>query len=51
MLNGRDYLVVIPVLIEEGKLKEGVRVIEYWKGWIDGVCNNTGNYLKVFTGI
>ncbi len=48
ILNGIDYLVVIPVLIEEGKLKEGVRGIEYWKGWIDGVCNNTGNYLKGF---
>jgi len=37
-IEGIDYLVVIPVLIDESKAR-GVRGVQYWKGWVDGDIN------------
>ncbi|NJE00066.1 DUF4855 domain-containing protein [Thermococcus sp. LS1] len=47
ILRGIDYLVVIPVLIDESRTR-GVRGIQYWKGWVDGVYNNTSGYQVGF---
>lgn len=47
ILRGIDYLVVIPVLIDESKAR-GVRGVQYWKGWVDGVYNNTSGYQVGF---
>ena len=46
MLKGIDYLVVVPVLIDESN--RGVRGIQYWKGWVDGVYDNTSGYQVGF---
>ncbi|NJE47033.1 DUF4855 domain-containing protein [Thermococcus sp. GR7] len=47
VLRGIDYLVVIPVLIDESRTR-GVRGIQYWKGWVKGVYNSTGGYQVGF---
>ncbi|WP_461864772.1 hypothetical protein [Thermococcus sp.] len=45
-LVGIDYLVVIPVLSRASSNQ--VRGINYWKGWVDGIFENTSGYQVGF---
>ncbi|WP_157198865.1 hypothetical protein [Methanothermococcus okinawensis] len=43
-LRGIDYFVAIPYYEEGGNNAGEKRGLEYWKGYVDGIYNNTSGY-------